>query len=1102
MDAAEFKEQDREWRRRLLGLSLIAEAAIDVDAATAALRILSQKVFAIDDRPTRSSLMKRYSATALAGLTAVASAKYEEGTFWPRVSEVAGFELIQPLQQLYADTFRYGLDLLGLARFNTPLRNLGEILMHAGIPLASVGAFMQILQRRDAAAQDLTGIDFCAWAASMSRAGAAAKGLDAPSWRFLSDGGDVASDFVDRFLTILDATTSGLAPSDLSMDSLPEHIADEVRRLLVTGAVQRNKLRTRARESRLVPRLVYVDGMIQIYLPPFEDQWRKDVTWQITVAGESWSRTATAPWPGDPVVLTFESIRRPQLNAVVQLKEEPGEWTVPIVETASPLLVFDPSTRAAIPLSAQLPKGRVWVAFPNESDIEVIDALEFDGELGVIEQVDAPYGWDDWSFALIDLRSVNRLRVRGGEGASAYRWRYISSVTRPALEDMIVVPFVRTLEGRPVVSARPRVVLPAARQDEETGLSSTSWTIVTSTSSGEELSTHRVDSAIDPSFFDPWPADVERLVGEFRLQVRGPLGRGAVLDVAIAEQILVRAEPEFRWFESMGGLESCALSIRTEGTDETIDLLPDMTVQQIVLHGPSGMPALSVNADVDHMWVSTVTPDGASQPAIGPARVHRENLAVTELRFNTIPRAFGRVVATAGSVEVQSVDLAANVTGIAKINLAGFTDTAIKHGVLTLRYEVAGRSTTLGVIRPKQLVTDVIFDADLITVETNGDSVPLELGIYLDFAPWREAESLEVPIGVDTVPLPSTVHGRGPAWVTARVLDPWARSTWPKYPLVKDENSRHLDLPVTAGSGIEHSVIAWVAGESPLPEGDDAFRFALSVYGSLRAARTDVPRWQLRKDVATRSRELDWEFVEAARESNWSRSTHTRLLVEGWAATGTAAGRPLNSTTWTLSPFLGLLESSRVEGTDRAGLEDIMATVLGDSARQTLVEGTDESASVGAFRGNAEILSDWSKERVDEVWSAVAPVPGALLNTDQRLIHARELFDSRVTPDARTLATTSRGILRRSHIVLQDELGERVRTLIRARSGGEGWPSLPCLSITLSLLARLAARGSSAAAQTFELYRSGFGDLAAAAPSFVEQDLVLAELWMTHWEMK
>jgi len=73
MEAAEFREQDREWRRRLQGLSLVAEAAIDVDAAIGALRALASKVFVLEAAANRSAMMKRYAPTALAGLTAVAS---------------------------------------------------------------------------------------------------------------------------------------------------------------------------------------------------------------------------------------------------------------------------------------------------------------------------------------------------------------------------------------------------------------------------------------------------------------------------------------------------------------------------------------------------------------------------------------------------------------------------------------------------------------------------------------------------------------------------------------------------------------------------------------------------------------------------------------------------------------------------------------------------------------------------------------------------------------------------------------------------------------------------------------------------------------------
>lgn len=1100
MDAAEFREQDREWRRRLQGLSLVAEAAIDVDAAIAGLETLASKVFSLDAAANRNAMMKRYAPTALAGLTAVASAKYDEGTFWPRVGEVAGFGLTQLQQQLFSDTFRHGLDLLGLTRFDTPQRNLGEILMHAGIPVASIGDFMRVLQKRDAAAPDLTGVDFCAWARSMSRMAASTKGMDAPTWRFLSSGGDVSADFVDRFLTVLDESASGTAPSELALDSLPSHIAEEVRRLLTTGAITRSGSRSRAREARLVPRLVYVDGMIQVHLPAFEERWRRDVTWQLTVAGESWTRGVAAPWPGDPVLITREPLTKPQLDVVVRLKEESVEWVVPVVDPAAPLLVFDPSTRAAVPFSAQLPKGRVWVAFPNEADREVQDAIECDGDLIVLEQPDAPYGWDDWSFAMVDLTRVARIRARAADTATGYRWRYVNSVVRPALEDVPTIPFVRTLAGGRVLARRPRVVLPPGRMDPELGIQTTTWTVTVFSAAGQVLSTHRVESSIEPTLFDPWSDGDARLVGEFDVQVQGPLGRGAVLDTIVAEEVTVTAEPEFRWFEPSGGLDLCSLTVVSPDGSEEVRLHPDVREQQVTLGRETDGPRVTVLTDVDHMWVSTISVVGASRAAIGPARIHRENLPTTELRLNTVPRAYGRVRAVAGGTEVQAIDVQANVTGIAKLNLAHFADTAEKHGVLNIHYEATGRSTVLCMIRPKQLVSEIAVAAGDVSVAKNGESVPLELGVYMDFAPWRVPESFEIPIGVATVPAPASLQGRGPAWVSARVLDPWVIDSWPKYPSTQDDNCHHVEMSVTAAEGLEDAFIAWVAGEGALPDGPDALAFAIDIYGSLAAARTTRPRWELRQDIAERTREHGWEFVATARESGWSRTTHTRLLAEGWAATASASDRPLDRTTWTLSPLLGLLESLRIDGAERLDFDDLVASVLGDAAVSILTMGADPYASVGAFRHEVEILSTLPKAQVDEIFRAAAPVPGALLNADQRLIHARQLFDSRLDPITRDLARTSHGVLQRAHAVLQSELGERVRVPIGARSGSDGWPSLPCISISLSLLARRAARGSSAATETFERYRSRFGDLASAAPSFVEQDLVLAELWMTRWE--
>lgn len=1101
MDDASFREQDREWRRRLQGLSLVSEAAIDVDEAIGGLQFLARKTFLLDAKANRAAIMKRYAPTALAGLTSVASAKYDEGTFWPRVGEVTGFELTQLQQQLFADTFRYGLGLLGLARFDTPLRNLGEILMHAGIPLASIGEFMSSLQRRDAATSDLTGIDYCVWAKSMSRATAASKGLDAPSWRFLAEGGDVAADFVDRLLTVLDSLAAATAPEDLPLDSLPSHIAAQIRRLLTTGAVRRVGSRTRAREARMIPRLVFADGMIQVHLPPIEERWSRDITWQLTVAGESWVRRVSAPWPGDPITPTREPLRAPELSVVVRVKDEASEWTLPVVDSSAPLLVFDPKTRVAVPSSAQVPKGRAWVAFPNDTDREVVDALEYDGELSVIEQLDAPYGWDDWSFALLELSQVARLRVRAGATGDEYRWRYVSTITRPAIEDVPAVPFVRAADGTRVLSMRPRVLLPPARLDAEAGIATTAWTITTTSTGGEVLATVRTESSLDPLYVDPWPEETGGLVGEYTIQVQGPLGRGATLGVAIAEGLAVTANPEFRWFEPGGGLEPCTLAIMTPGgAEEVIVLAPDSRERQIAVKDALGAPSLTVSTDVDHMWVSIVTPVGASRPAIGPPRIHREDLPSTEFRLNTIPRAYGRVVAVAGRAEVQSTEASANHTGIVRLNLAGFADTAQKHGVLALRYEAAGNSTTLGLIRPKQLISEVTVVDDIVTVLKNGESVALELGVYMDLAPWREAQPFQVPIGIDSVEAPPSLRGRGSAWVAARVVDPWASDAWPKYPSMNDENSHHIELEVTAADDLEDAFTSWIGGKGPLPEGREALAFALDIYESIPAARTSRPRWELRQEVAESTRLHSWDFIDVARDSNWSRATHTRLIAEGWAATAPSTDRPVNPATWTLSPFLGLLESLQAAGEERLALEDQLETILGVSAMQILQTGNDSHAAVGAFRQEAEIISDWPKARIDAVWQTAAPVPGALLNPDQRMIHGRELFDARLDAVTRDLARTSHTILRRCHAILQAELGERASVPIASRSGSDGWPSLPCLSITLSLLARLSARGSEAAIETFDRYRSRFGDLATAAANFVEQDLVLAELWMTHWE--
>jgi hypothetical protein len=82
---------------------------------------------------------------------------------------------------------------------------------------------------------------------------------------------------------------------------------------------------------------------------------------------------------------------------------------------------------------------------------------------------------------------------------------------------------------------------------------------------------------------------------------------------------------------------------------------------------------------------------------------------------------------------------------------------------------------------------------------------------------------------------------------------------------------------------------------------------------------------------------------------------------------------------------------------------------------------------------------------------------------------------------------------------LSREFGDAAAAVVTARLGSTGWTTLPQITITLALLARAAARGSERAQALYEHHKSTHASLAQLAPLMVEQDLILAELWMTRW---
>ena len=198
---ADFNDLEDLWRGYLAGRSLVVEGDVEAPLAIEALGVLEQNVVNATGRQ-RERMFARYPAILATGLCAIASSHYDVGTFWPKVPY--GLRVDANRQTETGKAFQRALTRMGLSRFTTPHRYLGEILMHAGVPLSSIGDLVRTLVRWDDGHTSGDGEGFIRWASSMSQRVAVTRGFDVPTWRFVTEGGEIAEDFLDRVLLAID----------------------------------------------------------------------------------------------------------------------------------------------------------------------------------------------------------------------------------------------------------------------------------------------------------------------------------------------------------------------------------------------------------------------------------------------------------------------------------------------------------------------------------------------------------------------------------------------------------------------------------------------------------------------------------------------------------------------------------------------------------------------------------------------------------------------------------------------------------------------------------------------------------------------------------
>lgn len=1068
---------EQEWAPRLRAVSLAAELQLDAKLVRRAAKCIGL-VYASrqHDAYRREQRLKRYPASLVLALSGVGALEYSSGTYWSAVWDATGLAGDAAMQAELGALYRHSLNRFGCPAFeHLPLKNVGPILLHAGIPRYSLGELVDIAIRRVDADSELDGPRFVQWATAAGRS-SRIQALDKPAQRFLTEGGEFAEDWIDRLLDLLDRLRDP-AP-DLDGVRLPEWVVDHVRQLLVDKPPRETRRRSEGTRSTDPPRLAldpYGLG-VHLVLPPVGNQPDGTATWQIALDGVTTVVRSRSLWPGasESAPGTTVALSRPIRSASITLGNSALSVDLDVVTPADPLLVFDDAGRR-LPAALPLPPEPVWVLYP-----EAEAALDVRGEAPSLGTGPAPYGWEGWRLERLDLARVTRLR--GGEGA----WRSVRGSSRARLELARPVTGVSTAYGSLVYASAPHLLLPGTAGVQ------VSWSVVIRRPGGKPLLARDIETEEELNV-DAF-VDVPRpLVGPYQVVVRGPLGRGLSREIEMVEGLLVAADPPWREFVG-NGLARC--QVKASAADG-VAVKPDSAMLESAQTGlhleVSGAGCTEVlRLVVPHMAVQVLREGGTGSWSAGPVLLASEHLRDVDAMAIRLPAQIttGNVVFVQRS-DVQSTALSAAAGNVARVDVRRFADTVGESGTGRLELELVGRRMPLASIRPRRLAGEAaLTDYGELEFADCADSEGLVAGVYTVFQPWREPVELSVLAGRAGPDV--RFAGRGPVLIHLRIEDPWLPSAWPEWPPSENRFRCEQDLRPRSG-GWEDDVAAWLSAGSPVPSDPDALGALLLVYGLCDGLREAGVSVDVREGVAgaVRAAPLS-DLLDAISTTRASSAVITPALVQGGAVYADYGDQNASDLLWlrsTLAAVLGV--SGRLRGRDDMARE-ALCHAAGPLAGTLLGGGVDPFAGAGRFGQDALQFAALPREVLDQVWRAAGIVPSYMLDADSRVTAARQLFDARSRPGVRRIAAHAKHVADRLAEAAERRL-PGASAAVGARASAHGWQSLPAMSLALALCGRLAAHGDVSLTDLLDEHVATWSALARHAPDLVELDLVLAE---------
>lgn len=1087
--------REGQWASKLRGISLIAEAEIPEKHRTQAASVLGylyqQQKLKIG---TGAAILAEWPACLVASMSGVAVTDYQKGTYWPLFWRVAGFTGYAEDQSLWGHAFIRALARLGLPSFSeAPLRYLGPILMHAGIPANCLGDFFRLLAERRRQEPGLDADAFLSWATAPGRELRLSE-LHKPAERFLRHGGDYAYDIVDRTIDLLDKLTE--PDPDLDGIRLPAYMIEAARRQLESGELDLSGTRRHSHAGtgavrQAQPKIAldpYGQG-VHVVLPPVGDTPDGVARWRVTADGEAHTVQSRAMWVGaaETAPQTAFPLNRPVRTVLVSLTGHEGLATeLRVVEQSDPVLFFGEDGRR-LASTVSLPKGLVWIMHPADRD------LELTGDPGRIVEPDVPFGWEGWRLRLVSLESVQAVALQGG------RTHPVEGKARPRL--LLGEPLigVTTPFGSPVFSVPPRLSLPGITGTE------VKWHVeVRRTGSLTALVSREV---AEPGEADIWDGVPRPVLGSFEVTVRGPLGRGMRRTVFIAEGLAFRYEPSPRQLTRIGlvkGRASLTAAIGAVVSPAVLRLEPGQRSRPVeyrthdesepLVITPPHAAVLCPNAGVTTWTTSPLHLVAEDFAAAG--RLLVRGMTGSQGGRNGQPEL--GVYVSGNRVQVIEASNS-QAGGIIGFELGRAVDTIATHRRAELALELGDTLMPVATVRPRKLASGVDFDGDTLMLRDHVRVDGLTAGIYLVYAPWRPP--LELSVAPDgTVALPSKLRDAGPLCVLLAIDDPWDPISWPSWPGSAGYRCEAAGIPPSDDPD-EAALSSFVAEAREIPESTshlDWLWWLVTKSSALAEAGA-------RPDLANRCAEAlcgrPREALLALSDAGLSQDQVISALIVsgiaaevpdlyGWLPTELAGLEKL----WTVLPAAAAIAAGDI--VTRADLVGVAAGQCGESLTEILAGKPDPYAGVGRFGLDAERLALLPPEQVDSLWQAAAVVPHALLDVDTRAAAARRMFDARDKTVVRAATASAKAAALLVKTLINQSRTPHLADAITARLPREhkgGWLALPAMSIAFALMARLAARGNPKCRALEREFRGEWIVLVQHAPHLVAIDLVLAE---------